>query len=138
MDLAQQADLIPPKLPFGVIGSLDFDPAGKRLAFSMQTPSAPVRRLGVDARATASSSAGRRARSGRSTRRRFVAPTLVHYPTFDKVDGKPREIPAWVYKPAGAGPHPGADQHPRRAGGPGAADVQHSTSSSGPSSSATR
>ena len=30
----------------------------------------------------------------------------MHFPTFDKVDGKPREIPAWVYKPAGAGPHP--------------------------------
>ncbi len=30
----------------------------------------------------------------------------MHYPTFDNVDGKPREIPAWLYKPAGAGPHP--------------------------------
>ena len=36
----------------------------------------------------------------------LLAPTLVRFPTFDKVDGKPREIPAWVYKPAGAGPHP--------------------------------
>ena len=30
----------------------------------------------------------------------FVAPTLVRYPTFDKVDGKPRTIPAFYYKPA--------------------------------------
>ncbi len=41
MDLAQHADLIPPQLPFGVIGSMDFDPAGKRLAFSLQTPAQP-------------------------------------------------------------------------------------------------
>ncbi len=30
----------------------------------------------------------------------------MRYPSFDTVDGKPREIPAWVYKPAGSGPHP--------------------------------
>ena len=28
---------------------------------------------------------------------RFVTPILVHYPTFDEVDGQPREIPAFVY-----------------------------------------
>jgi dipeptidyl aminopeptidase/acylaminoacyl peptidase len=37
---------------------------------------------------------------------RLVAPTLVRYPTFDQVAGRPRQIPAWLYKPAGAGPHP--------------------------------
>ncbi|NEZ04687.1 S9 family peptidase [Wenzhouxiangella sp. XN201] len=36
----------------------------------------------------------------------FVMPELVHYPTFDEVDGEPREIPAFVYRPAGEGPHP--------------------------------
>jgi Tol biopolymer transport system component len=41
MDLVQHADLIPPQLPFGVIGSIGFDPAGKRLAFSLQTPTSP-------------------------------------------------------------------------------------------------
>ena len=30
----------------------------------------------------------------------FVAPTLVRYPTFDKVDGKQRTIPAFYYKPS--------------------------------------
>jgi len=37
---------------------------------------------------------------------RFVMPELIHYPTFDQVDGAPREIPAFVYRPQGEGPHP--------------------------------
>lgn len=36
----------------------------------------------------------------------FVMPELVHYPTFDQVDGEPRKIPAFVYRPKGEGPHP--------------------------------
>jgi dipeptidyl aminopeptidase/acylaminoacyl peptidase len=36
----------------------------------------------------------------------FVIPELIHYPTFDEVDGKPRMIPAFIYKPKGKGPHP--------------------------------
>jgi dipeptidyl aminopeptidase/acylaminoacyl peptidase len=31
---------------------------------------------------------------------RFVSPTLVRYPTFDQVDGAPRTIPAFYYRPA--------------------------------------
>ncbi len=41
MDLVQKADLIPPELPFGVIGSLGFDRESKRLAFDMETPNTP-------------------------------------------------------------------------------------------------
>jgi len=36
----------------------------------------------------------------------FRAPELVSFPTFDQVDGRPREIPAWVYTPPGKGPFP--------------------------------
>ena len=36
----------------------------------------------------------------------FRAPTLVRYPTFDSVDGKPRTIPAFYYRPEGEGPFP--------------------------------
>jgi dipeptidyl aminopeptidase/acylaminoacyl peptidase len=36
----------------------------------------------------------------------FVEPNLVRYPTFDQVDGEPRTIPAFFYKPPGPGPHP--------------------------------
>ncbi len=36
----------------------------------------------------------------------FREPELIEYPTFDQVDGQQRMIPAWLYKPAGPGPHP--------------------------------
>ena len=44
--------------------------------------------------------AGRRAKSAAWMPAKFVAPTLVRYPTFDQVDGKPRTIPAFYYRPA--------------------------------------
>ena len=31
---------------------------------------------------------------------------MIHYPTFDEVDGEPRRIPAFVYRPEGEGPFP--------------------------------
>ncbi len=36
----------------------------------------------------------------------FIKPELIHYPTFDSVDGKIRKIPAYYYKPKGKGPFP--------------------------------
>jgi dipeptidyl aminopeptidase/acylaminoacyl peptidase len=37
----------------------------------------------------------------------FAAAELVRFPTFDRVSGKQRQIPAFVYKPVGRpGPHP--------------------------------
>jgi len=105
MDLVQHADLIPPKLPFGVIGALGFDPAGKRLAFCLQTASAPYD-VWVWTLADGGFERWTESEIGPLDATKLVAPALVHYPTFDKADGKPREIPAWVYKPAGAGPYP--------------------------------
>jgi dipeptidyl aminopeptidase/acylaminoacyl peptidase len=105
MDLVQKADLIPPELPFGVIGSLGFDPAGKRLAFGMQTPSAPSDAW-VWTLADGGLARWTESEIGPIDAKTLVSPTLVHYPTFDQFHGKPREIPAWVYKPAGPGPHP--------------------------------
>jgi dipeptidyl aminopeptidase/acylaminoacyl peptidase len=105
MDLVQHADLVPPELPFGVIDAMGFDPVGKRLAFSLQTPAASS---DVWAWSLADGGFERWTASeiGPLDASKLVSPTLVRYPTFDKLDGKPREIPAWVYKPAGAGPHP--------------------------------
>jgi dipeptidyl aminopeptidase/acylaminoacyl peptidase len=37
---------------------------------------------------------------------KFVVPELVRYPTFDQDQGVQREIPAFVYRPAGEGPFP--------------------------------
>jgi dipeptidyl aminopeptidase/acylaminoacyl peptidase len=105
MDLVQHADLIPPQLPFGVIGSIGFDPAGKRLAFSLQTPTSPSD-VWVWTLADGGFERWTASEIGPIDASKLVAPTLVRYPTFDQVDGRPRQIPAWLYKPAGTGPHP--------------------------------
>ena len=36
----------------------------------------------------------------------FVEPQLIRYPSFDQVDGKLRDIPAFVFSPKTPGPHP--------------------------------
>src|SRR5262245_33217554 len=105
MDLVQHADLVPPQLPFGVIGSFDFDPASKRLAFGMQTPTSPSD-VFVWTLADGSLERWTESEIGALDRSKLLAPTLVRFPTFDQSQGKPREIPAWVYKPAGPGPYP--------------------------------
>jgi dipeptidyl aminopeptidase/acylaminoacyl peptidase len=37
---------------------------------------------------------------------KFVLPQLKEIPTFDRVDGKPRQLPVYVYAPSSTGPHP--------------------------------
>lgn len=81
-------------LPDGVIGELSFSADGKHLVFALQTPHQPpdIRLLdvesGVRRQVTFSNLAGIDAAT-------FIAPTLIHYPTFDG-----RQIPAFVYRPA--------------------------------------
>jgi dipeptidyl aminopeptidase/acylaminoacyl peptidase len=104
MDLLQQADLIPPELPFGVIGSIGFDPAGKRLAFGMQTPSRPSD-VFVWTLADGKLERWTESELGPLDAKSLLAPTLVRFPTFDTAAAS-REIPAWLYKPAGQGPYP--------------------------------
>jgi dipeptidyl aminopeptidase/acylaminoacyl peptidase len=105
MDLAMKIDLIPPKLPFGVIGEFDFDAEGKRLAFSFQTPAEPydVWVFGLE---KGDLTRWTKSEIGPIDRGTLVPPTLVRFPSFDKSQGKPRQIPAWVFKPRGGGPHP--------------------------------
>ena len=104
-DLRSGKDVAVPDLPFGVIGDLAFEPKTDRLGFSMMTPNSPY---DVWSYTPGDSSYTRWTQSelGPLDASRLVMPSLIHYPTFDKVKGKPREIPAWVYKPAGPGPYP--------------------------------
>ena len=105
LDLASGKELPAPELPFGVVGAIEFDVPGERLAFSLQTPAQPYD-VWVYGIADKKLERWTQSEIGPLDPKRFVAPTLVQYPTFDKVGAKPREIPAWVYKPASAGPHP--------------------------------
>ena len=97
-------------IPVGLAFGLQFSPDSTSLAMTLNTASTPsdtyVLHLGDDpleygqlVRWTTSEVGGLNTTS-------FRTPELIHYPTFDEVDGKPREIPAWVYKPVGNGPFP--------------------------------
>ncbi|WP_299943086.1 alpha/beta fold hydrolase [uncultured Microbulbifer sp.] len=98
-------------LPIGVIGGIEFTPRGDKLALSLNTPKTPTDTfvLALGRRPLSSGDLTRWTYSevGGLNTGQFVEPQLVHYPTFDKIDGKAREIPAFVYKPRGAeGPVP--------------------------------
>jgi len=107
LDTATHATLPLPALPTGVIDSLDFSPDARRLAFSINAATSPSDVYSIDFGA-----AGRPATLSRWTESEvggldtsaFVAPRLVRFPSFDQVDGKPRTIPAFYYRPVAAVP----------------------------------
>lgn len=97
-------------LPMGLIGRFEFNPDNTRLALTLNTAKTPsdtfvlelkssALKYGTLVRWTYSEIGGLNTDS-------FVEPQRIRYPTFDQVAGKAREIPAYLYKPAGKGPHP--------------------------------
>ena len=94
-----------PDLPAGLIRGLAWSPDGEQLGFQLQTPRTPGDVFSVD---VDSGELVRWTRSevGGLPTEEFVEPTVVHYPTFDTVDGAPRQIPALYYRPEGEGPFP--------------------------------
>ncbi len=90
-----------PELPVGVLGGFDFSPDGKLIAVTLNTATSPSDVYVIE---LGSKQLQRWTQSevGGLDTSKFVAPTLVRYPTFEQVDGKPRTIPAFLYKPANA------------------------------------
>jgi dipeptidyl aminopeptidase/acylaminoacyl peptidase len=88
-----------PALPIGVIGGLAFSPDGKRLALTMNSATSPSDVHVIDL-AAATLTRWTQSEVGGLDASKFIAPTLVRYPTFDKVDGAQRTIPAFYYKPS--------------------------------------
>jgi dipeptidyl aminopeptidase/acylaminoacyl peptidase len=106
VDLRAHQDLTPPTLPAdGVIDSLSFDPDGKRLAFGFAANNRPRDAYVLDV-AGNHLQAWTQSETGPVNLANFVAPRLQQFPTFDQQDGRPRQIPAYVYQPAAPGPHP--------------------------------
>jgi dipeptidyl aminopeptidase/acylaminoacyl peptidase len=92
-----------PALPVGVIGGMAFSPDGKRLALTLNSATSPSDVHVIDL-AAATLAQWTRSEVGGLDASKFVSPTLVRYPTFDKVDGVQRTIPAFYYKPSKSGP----------------------------------
>ncbi len=93
-------------LPTGQVYSVEFHPDSKRLGLTLNTPQTPGDVYVIDLET------GRHERwtfseVGGLDTSRFATVELIHYDTFDEVDGRPRRIPAFYYKPAvGEGPWP--------------------------------
>ncbi len=97
-------------IPTGVAGRIEFSPDGRRLAMTLNTATTPsdtfVLELGPGPLEYGALTRWTFSEVGGLDTTAFREPELVSYPTFDDVDGKTREIPAWVYKPPGDGPFP--------------------------------
>ena len=94
-----------PGIPVGQVYGLSFHPDGEKLALVLNTPqsSGDVYVLNLS---DISLEQWTYSETGGLNTSNFVIPELIHYETFDEVDGKPRMIPAFIYKPRGDGPHP--------------------------------
>jgi dipeptidyl aminopeptidase/acylaminoacyl peptidase len=106
LDLRTHQDLIPPRLPVaGVIDSLSFDPEGKRLAFGFTASNRPRDAYVLDV-ASNHLEQWTQSEAGPMDPAKFVTPRLTQFPTFDRPDGKPRQIPLYVYEPSTPRQHP--------------------------------
>jgi dipeptidyl aminopeptidase/acylaminoacyl peptidase len=95
-----------PNLPNGQVGRLDFSPDGTKLAFTLTTDTEPGDVYVYDLRPR-TLTRWTESEVGGLNPARFVAARTIRYPTFDTVDGAPRQIPALVYMPQGRpGPVP--------------------------------
>jgi len=85
-------------IPNGLISELTFNPTGKWLFMNINNArmNGDVFQLDLETkqlvRWTKSDTGGLNLSS-------FVIPQVIQYPTFDRVDGKPRMIPAFYYRP---------------------------------------
>ena len=97
-------------IPTGLVFGLAFSPDDSRLALTLNTARTPsdtfVLNLGGEPLDYGKLTRWTVSEVGGLDTTAFIMPELIKYPTFDKVDGAPRQIPAWLYKPAGPGPHP--------------------------------
>ena len=98
VDAATLADVALPALPRGVMSDVHFSPDSRRLGFALNAADSPSDVYSIDfgsqrlERWTTSEIGGLDAST-------FATPKLVRFPTFDKVGGKPRTIPAFYYEP---------------------------------------
>jgi dienelactone hydrolase len=103
--LPDHAPLALPELPLGTVYRLAFSGDSGQLGFTVNGPAAPGDVYSLDL-AARSVQRWTRSEVGGLNPEEFALPELIEYPTFDQVDGAPRMIPAFVYRPSGPGPHP--------------------------------
>jgi dipeptidyl aminopeptidase/acylaminoacyl peptidase len=104
VNVAARSEIQPP-LPDGRIGRIAFDREGRKLAFALESPQSPrdVFVLELDRNSVVRYT---KSEAGPVDPLRFVPAELARFPTFDKERGKPRQVPAFIYRPKTPGPHP--------------------------------
>ncbi|MEM7054936.1 MAG: alpha/beta fold hydrolase, partial [Pseudomonadota bacterium] len=93
-------------LPVGLAGGLEFSPDDQQLAMTINNATTPSDVFVMDWAGDKSLTRWTYSEVGGLNTVGFASPELIHYPTFDEVDGQPRKIPAFVYRPQGEGPFP--------------------------------
>lgn len=87
-----------PNLPVGQINSLKFHPAKDEIGLVLNTTETPGDVYSIDIN-TMQVTRWTTSEVGGLNTSVFPEPELITYETFDEVDGKKRQIPAFVYKP---------------------------------------
>ena len=109
-DLASRKYKAVDSIPTGLIGGVEFSPDGDQLGMTLNTSQTPsdsfVLDLGKGPLEYGELTRWTYSELGRLDTDTFILPELVKFPTFDSGSGGPDSIPAWLYKPQGAGPHP--------------------------------
>jgi dipeptidyl aminopeptidase/acylaminoacyl peptidase len=105
IDLGARSELTPRGLPAGVIADLRFDRAGKRLGMTIESAQSPPDAWTWDLERD-EATRWTRSETGAIDPARYVPASLVHFPTWDRADGKPRQLAAFVYRPRTPGVHP--------------------------------
>ena len=97
-------------IPTGLAFGLEFSPDDRRLAMTLNTPQTPSDTFVLDLKEGALEygdlTRWTESEVGGLDTTAFRVPELIHYPTFDMDADAQRQIPAWIYKPAGKGPYP--------------------------------
>lgn len=100
LSLPEHREIPVPQLPLGAILLGDFAPDGKRLALTLRLATEPADVHVVDLE-TQSLARWSQSEVGGLDPSSFIAPELIRYPTFDRVGGQARTIPAFYYRPRG-------------------------------------
>ena len=98
LDQQRKLDLNVAAIPPGIISSLKFDASGKHLALTLESARGP-RDVYVLEPETQTLTRWTDSELGPLDPAQLIAPALVRYPTWDRIDGQPRMLSAYVYRP---------------------------------------
>ena len=97
-------------IPTGRAFNITFSPDDRRLGMTLNTPQTPsdsfVLDLGAGPLGYGALTRWTESEVGGLDTTAFRVPEAVQFPSFDSIDGVPRKIPAWIYRPDRKGPHP--------------------------------